>query len=298
MDARARQTARTPGHRTVGGPRPRAERRARCHARRGSAASPGQSPTRERSGPRHRPAARRGSTSGARRSRTRAWGSDRRAGRPTGRRAARRSACSSPSESTCSSTSASACTRSRTSRAPERETAPAGGDGAAPPTRLADLRGQAHTVIWLVLDDPDLGQLVHHPRHRRGCHPEPRREIVRRDRRAAASLERVHRLRIVLHRWRNKSLRRHARSNMACLIVLVEPTKPLIRRPAMGVGLGSSARAPPVNTTRVRMRSCPMTAATCCAWTPRAPSTSAGTSTRRRSPTRPREARRWVTRRE
>ena len=62
------------------------------------------------------------------------------------------------------------------------------------------LVGQAHTVIGLVLDDPDLGQLAHHPRHRSGCHPEPRREIVRRDRRAAASLKRIHRLRIVLNR--------------------------------------------------------------------------------------------------
>ena len=39
-----------------------------------------------------------------------------------------------------------------------------------------------------------------------GRHPEPRREIVRRNRRAAASLQRVHRLRIVLHRRRNKLL--------------------------------------------------------------------------------------------
>jgi hypothetical protein len=41
------------------------------------------------------------------------------------------------------------------------------------------LLGQVHTVIGLVLDDPDLGQLAHHPRHRRGCHPQPRGEIVR-----------------------------------------------------------------------------------------------------------------------
>ena len=29
------------------------------------------------------------------------------------------------------------------------------------------LVGQPHTVIGLMLDDPDLGQLAHHPRHRR-----------------------------------------------------------------------------------------------------------------------------------
>ena len=53
------------------------------------------------------------------------------------------------------------------------------------------LLGQPHTVIRLVLDDPDLGQLADHPRHRSGCHPEPSREIVRRDRRATPGLERV-----------------------------------------------------------------------------------------------------------
>ena len=72
------------------------------------------------------------------------------------------------------------------------------------------LVGQPHTVIGLMLDDPDLGQLAHHARHRRGRHPEPRSEIVRRDRRTAASLERIHRLRIVLHRRRKKLLRSHA----------------------------------------------------------------------------------------
>ena len=66
----------------------------------------------------------------------------------------------------------------------------------------AALVGQSHTVIGLMLDDPDLGQLAHHPRHRRRRHPQPRREIVRRHRRAAASLERIHGLRIVLHRRR------------------------------------------------------------------------------------------------
>ena len=41
-----------------------------------------------------------------------------------------------------------------------------------------------------------------------------------------------------------------------------------------------------------------MTAATCCASTSHAQRTSAGTSTRPPSPTRPREARRWATRRD
>jgi hypothetical protein len=84
------------------------------------------------------------------------------------------------------------------------------------------LLGQPHTVIGLVLDDPDLGQLAHHPRHRPGRHPEPRRQIVRRDRRSAASLERIHRLRIVLHRRRKKRLRRHTDKNVACLILHVK----------------------------------------------------------------------------
>ena len=66
------------------------------------------------------------------------------------------------------------------------------------------LVGQSHTVIWLVLDDPYLGQLVHHARHRSGRHPKPRRKIVRGNRRAAASLKRIHRLRIVLHRRRKQ----------------------------------------------------------------------------------------------
>ncbi len=65
------------------------------------------------------------------------------------------------------------------------------------------LVGQPHTVIGLMLDDPDLCQLAHHPRHRRRGHPEPGREIVRRYRRAATSLERIQRLRVILHRRRN-----------------------------------------------------------------------------------------------
>ena len=69
------------------------------------------------------------------------------------------------------------------------------------------LVGQPHTVIRLVLDDPDLRQLAHHPRHRRRRHPEPCREIVRRHGRAATSLERIHRLRIILHRSRKKMFR-------------------------------------------------------------------------------------------
>ena len=56
----------------------------------------------------------------------------------------------------------------------------------------ATLVGQPHAVIGLMLDDPDLGELAHHPRHRAGRHPEPRGEIVRRYRRAATSLERIH----------------------------------------------------------------------------------------------------------
>ena len=65
------------------------------------------------------------------------------------------------------------------------------------------LVGQPHPVIGLMLDDPDLGQLAHHPGHRRRGHPEPGREIVRRYRRAATSLQRVQRLRVILHRRRN-----------------------------------------------------------------------------------------------
>jgi hypothetical protein len=64
------------------------------------------------------------------------------------------------------------------------------------------LVGEPHPVIGLVLDDPDLGQLADHPRHRAGRHPKPRREIVRRDRRAATTLELIHGLCIVLHRRR------------------------------------------------------------------------------------------------
>ena len=88
------------------------------------------------------------------------------------------------------------------------------------------LLGQPHPVIGLVLDNPDLGQLADHPRHRSGGHPEPRCEIGRRDRRAAASLERVHGLRIILYGRRNKFLDYHAHRNMACLIIDVKSSKP------------------------------------------------------------------------
>ena len=75
------------------------------------------------------------------------------------------------------------------------------------------LVGQPHTVIGLMLDDPDLGQLAHHPRHRRRGHPEPGREIVRRHRRAATSLKRVQRLRVILHRRRNRLFSHHHDQN-------------------------------------------------------------------------------------
>ena len=58
------------------------------------------------------------------------------------------------------------------------------------------LVGQPHPVVRLMLDDPDLSQLAHHPGHPRRGHPEPGREIVRRYRRAATSLERIQRLRV------------------------------------------------------------------------------------------------------
>ena len=93
------------------------------------------------------------------------WGS--RVGSPS--RAAISS--SSSSESTCSSTSASASTRSQASLAPRRGTARAGDGGGSPPgppacpPRSAARRGSA------LLDQPLLGELADHARHRAGRDP-------------------------------------------------------------------------------------------------------------------------------
>ena len=50
----------------------------------------------------------------------------------------------------------------------------------------ATLVGQPHTVIRLMLHQPDLRQLAQHPGHRPRRHPKPRGEIVRRHRRVAS----------------------------------------------------------------------------------------------------------------
>ena len=63
----------------------------------------------------------------------------------------------------------------------------------------AALVGQPHAAIGLMLEQPHVRELAQHARHRPRRDAQTRGEIVRRHRRAAASLERVHRLRIVLH---------------------------------------------------------------------------------------------------
>ncbi len=109
-------------------------------------------------------------------------------------------------------------------------------------SNTAALVGQAHTVIGLMLDDPDLGQLAHHPRHRRRGHPEPGREIVRRYRCAATSLQRIQRLRVILHRRRNRLFSHHHTKIMARLIIRVKASKTTVCRPALRVSRGPSPR--------------------------------------------------------
>ena len=64
----------------------------------------------------------------------------------------------------------------------------------------APVLGQLHASVGLVLDEPELGQPLDHPRGRSGRHPEPLRQGVGRDRLAGAQLQRVDRLRVVLDR--------------------------------------------------------------------------------------------------
>jgi hypothetical protein len=58
--------------------------------------------------------------------------------------------------------------------------------------------GQADAVVALVLDEAELGEFLEHSRHRGRADVEPLRQRGRRNR-AVARLERVDRLRVVLH---------------------------------------------------------------------------------------------------
>ena len=88
----------------------------------------------------------------------------------------------------------------RAPRATRPGTAPAAGGGAAPRARPASRCRSASRPCREVRDEPELVELLHHARRGRGRHAEPLGERVRRDRPAAALLERVDRLRIVLDR--------------------------------------------------------------------------------------------------
>ena len=59
--------------------------------------------------------------------------------------------------------------------------------------------GEPHAAVALVLDEAERRELAQHPRDRRGADLEQRGEVGRRGR-AVAGLERVDRLRVVLHR--------------------------------------------------------------------------------------------------
>ena len=59
--------------------------------------------------------------------------------------------------------------------------------------------GEPHAAVALVLHEPERGELAQHPGHRGGADLEQRGEFLRR-RGPVAGLERVDRLRVVLHR--------------------------------------------------------------------------------------------------
>ncbi len=62
--------------------------------------------------------------------------------------------------------------------------------------------GEPHAAVALVLEQPLLGEPAHHPAHRRRGDAEPLGDVGRRRRAAAAALELVDRLEIVLDRGR------------------------------------------------------------------------------------------------
>ena len=212
------------------------ERRARCPVRPGSAASPGRNPTRERTVPRHPQATRRGCVSGARRSRTGASGSGRRADRPADYPGARRSAPQAPRRARARAPRPRRARDPRASRAPGREIARACGDGEAPPEPHAGpARSAAHRDRAHARRSRPRSACAPSPTPTPGVTPSRRREIVRRYRQAASSLERIHRLRIILHRCRNRIVLPTIAKIMACLIILVNVSKPRLWPPVRRV---------------------------------------------------------------
>ena len=96
------------------------------------------------------------------------------------------------------------------SRAPGRETARARGGGAAPQApHAAPARSTAHRDSGSCSTIPTSVSLRTIPDTDAGRHPEPTRKIGRRHRRTATSLERIHSLRVVLHRCRKQIQRSH-----------------------------------------------------------------------------------------